>query len=330
MKNATRSSSSFESRKNYPLNQSPFFKLTTKKKFLALMGFSLPQIEKLSRDTSYRVFFTPSGRCVQEPKLQLKIIHRKIGNLLNRIEQPEYVHSGRKKRSIITNARVHQSSFQLLKLDIHKFFPSTSGSKIYRLFVNDFLMQPDVAHMITNLVTYNSCVPTGSPLSMVLAYWANKPMFDELYRLANDNGLDFSVYVDDVSFSGEKIPKGFSSCAKSCISKHGMQSKSRKEMFYQENQAKLLTGVIISDGVLKTRWKHSRMIKAGFDTLAMETSDASRIIALEKLTGRLHAAGQIDPRIKSKAIHFSRILKAAKQDLVAVNIQNVKQDVSSK
>ncbi|MBD8216730.1 reverse transcriptase family protein [Erwinia persicina] len=328
MKNATRSSSSFSSLKNYPINQSPLFKLTTKKKLLALLGFSLPQIEKLSKDSSYRVFLTPSDRCVQEPILQLKKIHKKIGSLLNRIEQPDYIHSGRKKRSIITNAKVHQNSYQLLKLDIHKFFPSTSGSKIYRLFVNDFQMQPDVAHLLTNLVTYNYSVPTGSPLSMVLAYWANKSMFDELYQLANENDLDFSVYVDDVAFSGEKIPKGFSHCAKSCISKHGMKSKSKKEMFYQENQAKLLTGVIISDGVLKTRWKHSQMIKKGFETLALQTSDGDRVIALEKLTGRLHAAGQIDPRIKSKAIHFSKILRAAKLDIIAAKNENDKPDVS--
>lgn len=328
MKNATRSPSSFKS-KSYHVNQSPLFKLTTKKKFASVIGFSLPQIEKLSRDSSYRVFETPTGRLVQEPLLQLKAIHKKIGKLLNRIEQPDYLHSGRKKRSIITNAKVHQSSLQLLKLDIQKFFPSTSGAKIFKLFLNEFQMQPDVAHMITNLVTYNSCVPTGSPLSMALAFWANKPMFDELNKLAVNNHLDFSVYVDDVAFSGEKIPKGFSSSAKLCISKHGMQSKLKKEMFYQENQAKLLTGVIISDGVLKTRWKHSKMIKAGFATLAIQTSSESRVTELEKLAGRLHAAGQIDPRIKSKAIHFSKILKAAKQDILSAKTENDQPDVSS-
>lgn len=311
-----RSSSLHISPKLYPLNQSPLFKLRSKKKLLEIIGLSKKQADKLMLDSSYKEFENNAGRTIQEPIAQLKAVHKRIGALLSRVELPPYLHSGRKKHSTLTNAECHRQATELLKLDIHKFFPSTKAAKVYKAFVEKFEMSPDVAYVMTNLATFAGKVPTGSPISMAMAFWANKDMFDELSELATSHNLIFTAYVDDIAFSGLKIPKGFSSQIKRCIHSHGLVSKQKKEKFYPSSQGKLLTGVVIRDGKLKVRWAHNSSIKKEFNELAKAKDDTEKIIHLEKLAGRLHAAGQIDERMKNKARFFSKKLKEAKQSLL--------------
>lgn len=58
---------------------------------------------------------------------------------------------------------------------------------------------------------------------------------------------------------------------------------------------------MIQDGKLKFRWAHSSSIKKEFDELAKAQNNADKIVHLEKVAGRLDAAGQIDERMKKKA-----------------------------
>ncbi|MFV8925729.1 reverse transcriptase family protein [Serratia fonticola] len=309
-----RSPSLHNSSKLYPLNQSPLFKLKSKKKLLEIIGLSKAQADKLMLDSAYKEFENDAGRRIQEPIAQLKAVHRRIGVLLSRIELPPYLHSGRKKHSTRTNAESHRHATELLKLDIHKFFPSTKAAKVYKAFVEKFEMSPDVAYVMTNLATFAGKVPTGSPISMAMAFWANRDMFDELSKLAVSNNLVFTAYVDDVAFSGSKIPKGFAAQAKKCINSHGLTSKDKKERFYPSSEGKLLTGIVIQDGELKVRWAHNDSIGKEFATLAEAKDNSARIIHLEKLAGKLHAAGQIDFRQKDRARFFSQQLKVAKKE----------------
>lgn len=313
MKSTKRSPSLHKSPKLYPLNQSPLFKLKSKNKLLEIIGLSKFQVDKLMLDSAYKEFENDAGRTIQEPIAQLKAVHKRIGALLSRVELPPYLHSGRKKHSTLTNAESHRQATELLKLDIHKFFPSTRAAKVYKAFVEKFEMSPDVAYVITNLATFAGKVPTGSPISMAMAFWANKDMFDELGNLAAANGLVFTTYVDDVAFSGTKIPKGFAAQAKQCIRSHGLTSKDKKERFYPSSAGKLLTGIVIQDGELKVRRAHNDSIGKEFATLAEVKDNAAKIIHLEKLAGKLHAAGQVDFRQKDRARFFTQQLKAAKK-----------------
>ncbi|EAS1863822.1 RNA-directed DNA polymerase [Salmonella enterica] len=313
MKSTKRTPSLQSPPKIYPLNQSPLFKLKNKRKSLEIIGLSKKQADKLMLDSAYKEFVNDAGRTIQEPIAQLKAVHRKIGVLLSRIELPPYLHSGRKKHSTLTNVESHKLATELLKLDIHKFFPSTRAAKVYKAFVEKFEMSPDVAYIMTNLSTFAGKVPTGSPISMAMAFWANKDMFDELSNLAASNSLVFTAYVDDVAFSGSKIPKGFAAQAKKCIRSHGLTSKDKKERFYPSSEGKLLTGIVIQDGELKVRWAHNDSIGKEFATLAEAKDNATKIIHLEKLAGKLNAAGQVDFRQKDRARFFTQQLKATKK-----------------
>jgi len=317
MKNTKRTPSLHCAPKTYPLNQSPFYRLKVKKKLYQLLGLTKAQVERLSQDNSYNVFTNEKGRVIQEPISQLKLAHKRIGKMLARIELPDFLHSGRKTYSTLSNAEAHINSDELLKLDIHKFFPSTTAAKVYKVFHEKFEMSPDVAYVITNFVTFSGRIPTGSPISMAIAYWANWELFDEINKVSIANRLVFTVYVDDLAFSGRKIPKGFASQIKSLIASKGLIAKKNKEVFYAKSKGKLLTGVVIQDGTLKVRWAHSASIKDEFKNLAiMSRNKESTVKLLEKLAGKLHAAGRIDYRLRDKARFFTKQLKIAKCVLI--------------
>lgn len=62
MINTKRSSSLHNSPKLYPLNQSPLFKLKSKKKLLEIIGLSKAQADKLMLDSAYKEFENDAGR----------------------------------------------------------------------------------------------------------------------------------------------------------------------------------------------------------------------------------------------------------------------------
>ena len=47
--------------------------------------------------------------------------------------------------------------------------------------------------------------PTGCPTSQLIALYAYENMFNEIYDVACTNGCIFTVYVDDMTFSAEKV-----------------------------------------------------------------------------------------------------------------------------
>src|SRR5690348_15966681 len=75
-----------------------------------------------------------TGRWIEEPKALLKIVQARVGWLLGQIETPDYLHSGVKKRSYITNAAKHSVDGGGVKLDVQKFFPSARAAAVCHFF----------------------------------------------------------------------------------------------------------------------------------------------------------------------------------------------------
>jgi hypothetical protein len=83
--------------KQYSLDQSPLYKLSTKKKLEELLGAPVLAIETLCGDDNYRVFQINKGgkpREVQAPCYELDVLHAKLASYLSRLHAPDYLHSG--------------------------------------------------------------------------------------------------------------------------------------------------------------------------------------------------------------------------------------------
>ncbi|MFB2935649.1 reverse transcriptase family protein [Aerosakkonemataceae cyanobacterium BLCC-F154] len=169
----------------YKLDQSPFYCLQSKTKLARLLRSSPTKLKELtvSKDLyTEEEIFDPKrnkSRLVEKPKPELKRIQKRIEELLKRIELPNYIHGPAKGRSYVSNAKTHINCFVVRSLDIEKYFPSTRSKDIYWFFYNHMKCSPDVAGILTKLSTYKEHLPTGSPVSPILSYFAHLNMWKE-------------------------------------------------------------------------------------------------------------------------------------------------------
>ena len=305
---------------NYPLNQSPLYKLQTRRKLAGLFGMSAPELEKLAkRPDNYRIFTIGKDknklRQVEEPKPCLERIHRRLFNLLRRINPPEYLHSGIKGRSYITNAKEHIGSDTAITLDIRKFFPSTRGWHVFDFFHNVMQCSRDVAGLLTKLSTCHDHVPTGSCLSQVIAFYAHYEMFEEIYNLTSSKGLIMTCYVDDIAISGKNANKAVLYEIRGILKRRGLKSHSGKESVFRKGVPKEITGsIVVENGLRLPNKKHQKIHKEITSILKMD--DTKDKLALINITmGRLIAASQSDPDI-NQHVHSLRYEKNRVEKLV--------------
>ena len=300
----------------YPIEDSPLYKLRTKRKLAELLGIDMPELNRVTRDTerNYKVFSIRSGtkeRWIQEPKRRLKQIHKRVFNLLQRIDAPDYLHSGIKGRSYMTNAAAHTGPHQVYKLDIKSFFPSVAPTHIYYFFNELLKCSPDVAWKVRAICTMGDKLPTGSCISQVAAFYAYRPLFDRLAELAESCELCMTCYVDDLTFSGRNVSGRFKFEAKQAISRAGLVA--HKERFYGHTKKKLVTGVVIDGDKLLVRNKHRLSIYHLLKLLRGLPPGDERDQLLRSLVGRCCAASIIEPEFKSIADSARRQAREAAQ-----------------
>ncbi|EOX4083476.1 reverse transcriptase family protein [Vibrio alginolyticus] len=294
--------------KSYPLQDSPFHKLTSKKVLRKLLDVEADKLKKLRQDKGNYSEFDDIGesgkaRKIQKPARDLDIVHTRIASLLCRISTPQYLHSGKKQHSNITNARQHQNRHPLLATDVKSFFPSTTWDMVFSFFYSVMKCSSDVSEILADLCTCHKHIPTGSRISMPLAFWANIRMFSELEALSAKHNVTMTVYVDDLTFSGMQVNKLFRSSAKKIITKHGHVMHPTKTKLYKSNQAKLVTGVVVEGESIKVRNEQHRKMheELGVWCEIKDMPYAMSSSITSKLLGRLHAMGTIDDKFKQKA-----------------------------
>ena len=253
----------------------PLYGLKSKKLLKKLLHINNNQMMKQSYIVSLvSPYIDKSGkpRLIEPPQEELKTVQKRIKNCLGQIAVPNNVFSGIKGRSYADNARFHVGNNRrnLYKIDLTAFFPSITRDTVYRFFAEDLLCSPDVAQLLTNLTTidlrkssaknideiceflkgknvssYNHLI-SGAPTSQILSYLANHQMFDEMQKLADDNSITMTIYVDDVTFSSEnRISKDFRDKIIAIIRKYNYQISREKVKRYTKLYPKLITGVII-------------------------------------------------------------------------------------
>lgn len=302
----------------YPLNQSLLYRVTTRKKLAQeVFGVELPFLERFADRDNYHRFDVNKGtkpRRVEVPKAAMQRMHRRVFSLLERMRKPDYLHSGVKGRSYITNAKVHVGNVPLVKLDIQKFFPSIDGGRVYRFFNEELRCSEDVSGLLRKLLTVDGHVPTGSCVSQLLAFFGAKPLFDELDELARRRHLRYSCYVDDITFSGAGASNGFLWEAKKVVHRHGLRY--HKDHCYQAHVAKVVTGVLVHGAGVAVQPRRELQMWKDLHALAGH-DDAERIGAITKLIGSVAAAGQIEGRF----IRRFRILLERRRAMTAGHAQ---------
>lgn len=295
--------------KSYGMMDSPFYKLKSKRKLAELLRVSLSDLSGLKKDEgNYCIFEQLSkkgkSRKIQKPLDKLDIVHTRIASLLSRITLPEYLHSGKKSCSNVTNAKAHLNYDKMMTTDIKAFFPSTTRVMVFSFFYSVMKTSSDVADFLSHICTCHGQLPTGSRISMPLAYFANSRMFGEIHQLCQSLTVKMTVYVDDLTFSGANVNRLFCAVIGRIINKHGHAVHPTKTKMYGKEQPKLVTGVIVLGDCLKVRNEQHRLMARDIECWKMikDMEKAKETSFAKTLFGRLHSMGVIDQRYKSKVL----------------------------
>ena len=143
------------------------------------------------------------SRTINPSKNELKEIQKRINSyLVENISIPEYAFGGIKKRDNIKNARYHKGQKFVFQTDLKDFFPYITHKMVYEMFIRSGFSH-DVASILTKLTTYKGHLPQGAPTSTTIANLVFMPTGLELQAIAAREGLRFTTFVDDVTFSSQ-------------------------------------------------------------------------------------------------------------------------------
>lgn len=186
-------------------------------------------------------------RRIEDAVPPLKKVHARIADLLSRTIAPNYLMCPVKGKSYITNASLHKDAQVIHSLDIQAYFPSTTDRRVYWFFHKVMKCSSDVAALLTNLCTVEGHLPTGSPVSPYLSYFAHLDLWNEVSSVCQKHDCGFSLYVDDLTISGRSVPGALVWEVKKLIHSVGLRSNARKERRSDNGRAEI-TGVIIDNG----------------------------------------------------------------------------------
>ncbi len=294
-----------QSKPKHPLNQSRLFKVTSPERLAAVLNVPLETLRALvALDPAYREFDRPKKtgglRHCEDPSPPLKALHKGLAGILGRIQAPDFLFCPVKGRCYVSNAAQHRGHRVVHCLDVKKFFPNTPSRRVFWFFNTVLQCRRDVAGLLRDITTFQGRLPTGSPLSPILAYFAFYDMWAEIDQFCRERGYTLTVYIDDVTVSGDKIPQTDLWQIKRIIHRFGLRY--HKEKSFIDRPAEV-TGVVIRGDHLSAPHRQHRKRKEAAELLRKGYAAGSEI--REKIIGLDGQLRQIakanEPKISSGA-----------------------------
>ena len=279
---------------------SPFFKLRSRKKLAKLLFSSQIKLEKLAREQDpYFSFMKPKSssgfREINAPREDLKTVQARFADLLNRIVPPDFLFAPVAGRSYVDNASIHMGSRSVRLLDIEDFFPSCTDNKVIWFFHKRMQCSRDVAAIIRGIVTRKGSLPQGSPCSPILAYLCYVDMWAEISRIVNNASCVLSVYADDLTISGATVPERAIWEIKKVLHKHGHSYHVTKERSKRDRPVEI-TGVILRPDRLNSPNRQHKRLHELRREMTSYKSDKIIPLLMAKIRGREAQMNQVASR----------------------------------
>ena len=284
-------------RQKYGFKDSPFFRLQSKRKLAKLLRVSLSNLTRLSQLEDGYVHFEKlkkngEPRIISAPILPLKSVQSRIADLLGRIATPDYLYAPVKGRSYVNNAARHVGVRSLHLLDIEDFFPNCTIYKVIEFFQTRMECSPDVTVILAHIVTHDDALPQGSPCSPILAFFTYFDMWEEMSKSVEGAGCTLSVYADDVTISGDTVPKAIIWNVKQIIYKHGHRYAAHKERSRRDRPAEVTGAIVKLDEVTVPNRQRKKLLEVENELKRPKSPEHAKHLEAQ-LRGRLAQVKQV-------------------------------------
>ena len=277
----------------HALENSPFYRIGRQVDLVPLTGCNLKTIKVLARDRAKHYWRKEQRigeklRSIACPVGTLRTLHEELQSHLNRIKQPAYLYSPRRGHTARRNAGLHETSAQIAKLDIRQFYPSTTSEHVFRFFRHRMDMVDDVAGLLTKLCTIDGRLPFGSPLSPVLCTLVHRDLFDQIALYCQSLSLVMSLWVDDITISGERVSTKVLWTIRQMIHAKGL--KSHKAQLRYTHLGAIITGHYLHPTGMSAANKHHLGVRDAMAALDLTPNSPERLRLLHSLIGKTNYA----------------------------------------
>ncbi len=216
-----------------------------------------------------------SLRTIYAPKHELKYIQKWIAKyILSSCQVSENAKAYKKGSSIIDNAKYHVNRPVIVKTDISDFFGSIKlnnrrnsyvikNSYEYKgyivrkvkdihkkiLCVRDVfsdIYSTEVASLLANLCCLNGRLPQGAPTSPALSNIVFYPLDKRIEAYCRYNGITYTRYSDDMSFSGDFDPTSLLKTLRFILNDGGFTINNDKTRILRRGQCQQITGLTVN------------------------------------------------------------------------------------
>lgn len=289
------------------LDQSPFYMLRSKRKLADLLRISQAEMRQMcgTANQAYREFAVAkkdgNKRTVEDPARKLKLVQARVARQLGKITPPNYLFCPVKGRCYVSNAAQHRGNRVVHCLDIRKYFPSTHQRRVFWFFNVVMKCERDIAGTLAQIACYQKHLPTGSPLSPIMAYFAHYDVWQTIAAICAEHGYTLTVYIDDVTISGKQISPSVMWSVRKAIHASGLRY--HKEKVFRDRPAEI-TGVIVNGEQLAAPNRQLKKIVDLRSTIKTEAKRGSRGADTSKLKLKLGGLqgqiGQISAQMRRR------------------------------
>ncbi|MFE2304409.1 reverse transcriptase family protein [Streptomyces sp. NPDC059445] len=246
-------------------------------------------------------------REVFEPKQPFGAINKNLNRSFTSLlsyEAPDHVHGFVRGRSTISNASQHLAKKCVLRMDLEDFFPSIDAATI-KTSLHDQGYEGKATDLAVNLVTIGGKLPIGLSTSPFLSNLAFLSTDHTLAEYAQSEGLSFTRYVDDLTFSGDVTDRHSADIAR-ILDDAGWSVNTRKTAFMRRGGPQYVTGLYVGESAgpriprkikRKMRWISHVISRFGYETYMEEFGGEDERMHRRRLLGWACYIAAVEPDV---------------------------------
>lgn len=195
--------------------------------------------------TKYWVPIRRKERIISIPNHATDAVQKNINEFLfpGDLYLSEAVNGYVRERSIRSNAGRHVDARHLLHMDIKDFFNTITHEQVVRA-MSELGLGDDAALMVSRLVMTEGSLPLGARTSPRVSNFVLRSFDDLMVAIAQREGLAFSRYADDLTFSGQ-VPFSIEDEVRSRLRDIGFEANEAKTKVFKTGQPMFVTGLSV-------------------------------------------------------------------------------------
>lgn len=254
-------------------------------------------------------------RMLTAPNWSLKKIQKWVFKniLMNDESVSEHAHGFVKKKSVLSNAKVHEGAKWMLCMDLKDFFDNVRKNKVYSYF-KSLGYEKSVAEALATLCTFQNHLPQGASTSPSLSNLIAREMDDEIHRYCEGHGFVYTRYADDITISSRTDDAPSVRVVNEIVCKHGFRVNRMKTKLRHHGQRMEVTGLTIGDGVhvpksyKKEIFRELHFCEVHTPTVHSKTMYPDKMFYKEWLLGRIQYVRSVDVAAGNKMLErFNRL-----------------------